>query len=308
MKAFVYLSISTCLSSGLLVAQLPQADANFRSQPRPCSLLSLPPSRLSSVGDAELLAAYNSQAHAIRSLHAVMLVRVRLGKESGLPAKRDREIPVTVDILKPDLIHVKGGIPYLGNGGFEMVSDGHEFRLFDPERGKATFLEGPADAPIQSQPNSMENIRPQALVDALQWREGKRRKSMGRSPLSANTDTRTLEVDVTSARGGSHSQNVVFDLRDGLVNSVATYDSAGHLILEASYGDWKAVANSGAGPSAGCFPRRIQVVQPGNENQLDIRILELTLNPEIPKSRFLLSPPQGVPIVRLDMTGKRIAP
>jgi hypothetical protein len=151
MIGLAFLSIlSCCAGYSLLAAQASNTSATAGSTQLSCSLFDRQPSRPGTVDPAVLIAAYNSQVHLIRSLYILALVRGKSGREYGIGDK-PRELPLIIDFLKPNLLRMTGALSPMGSHGFEMTSDGKEFRLLIPEEGKQTYLVGPVDAPAHSQ-------------------------------------------------------------------------------------------------------------------------------------------------------------
>jgi hypothetical protein len=96
---------------------------------------------------------------------------------------------------------------------------------------------------------------------------------------------------------------LLFDAQTGTITSLQIYGPDDELISELFYADWQPVTDTADGSSEGCFPRRVRLVQPMEDIQLDFRFLELTLNPRIPRASFRLSPAPGTPVVRLSPAG-----
>ena len=205
------------------------------------------------------------------------------------------ELAAIVDLVQPNLIRITGMVPYQGSRAVELTSDGRQFGLLIPEGGKKVFLTGPIDAPPQSE-NARENLRPRPFIEVLRWDEGTLRTATGADPLNAS-DTRTLTVDIASTESTpSRKVDVVFDLAKGVVNTLTAYDNSGTPIFEARYGDWRTATDPSSEVAVGCFARHIVLVELQQDYQVDLRITDLTLNPEIPKSYFHPSPPHGIPI------------
>jgi hypothetical protein len=296
MKNVAFLSILICICCLHLVAQSGPAPLSSNHEPRFCSLLDPQSDQAHDVDDVKLLNTYNRQTHLIRSLHLIAMVRGKAGKEFGIGV-HTQELPAVIDFVQPNLVHVTGVVPFSGSRVFEMASDGRELRLLVPIDGKKTFLVGPIDAPAQSQ-NARENLRPQPLINALRWQEGKLGAG-SRWQGARNSGIRELTVDLPLGLTGAHTAKIDFDLLHGQVNSVATYDSAGELISKATYSNWQEVAASPSSPSQGCLPRRIDFVEAKQNYEFTLRVSQTVLNSEIPRFHFHPSPPRGIPVLRL---------
>ena len=150
--------------------------------------------------------------------------------------------------------------------------------------------------------NPRENLRPQPLIDALRWQLATARNVAHTKPV-ASSNFESVEVDLPPTRTGPTTAKIEFDLQSGVVASVSTYDSSGHLLSEVSYREWKPMMTYPAGTSIGCFPRRIHLLQHAGDFDLTIRVTDIALNPDISKSIFKPSPPKGIPVVQVDMSG-----
>jgi outer membrane lipoprotein-sorting protein len=279
-----------------LIAQTDILPLDRSHPPRGCSLFSPQLNPASHIEDLALLNAYNLQANSIRSLHVEALMRARAGKEYRV-GEQQREMPVLIDLVRPDLVRVIGSVPAMSSRGFEMASDGKEFRLLIPEDGKRRFFVGPADAPAQSQ-NPRENLRPEPISDALLWREGKLFETS--APQVDPAEDRTLKLAIGLTRVGEQTAVVDFDLPRGVVKSVTVYDSAGTLVSRANYSDWAPTEPSPEEHIAGgCFPKQVQFLEPTQDYEIELRVLRVEFNSSLPKSSFHPSPPRGVPVVPL---------
>jgi hypothetical protein len=303
MKNAVFLSILICMCCLRLVAQVVPSHSSSNQEPRFCSLLDPQSNQAHGVDDVKLLNTYNRQAHLIRSLRLIAMVRGKAGKEYGVGV-HPREIPAVIDFVQPNLVHVTGVVPFSGSRGFEMASDGHELRLLVPQNGKKTFLVGPIDAPVESQ-NARDNLRPESLINALHWQEG-RLIAGTRLQGVHDANLRELKVDLPSSKAPGRTAKIEFDLLHGQVDSVETYDAAGQLVSKTNYSDWQEAADSASGPSQGCLPHRIEFLQPKQDYEVTLRVSYIALNPEIPRANFHPAPPRGIPVVRLDRSGRAI--
>ena len=288
------------LWSACLFGQAPSAGGN-RSGAWPCSLLNRSLNAKQAVDTDELFRAYSAQVHLVRSLHMIASMRGTAGIEFNAGNEK-LELAAIVDLVQPNLIRITGMVPYQGSRAVELTSDGRQFGLLIPEGGKKVFLTGPIDAPPQSE-NARENLRPRPFIEVLRWDEGTLRTATGAEPLNAS-DTRTLTVDIASTESTpSRKVDVVFDLAKGVVNTLTAYDHTGAAIYEARYGDWRTTTDLSSGVAVGCFARHVVLVELQQDYQVDLRITDLTLNPEIPKSYFHPSPPHGIPIKHLNIAG-----
>lgn len=275
-------------------------DANEQpaAAPAACTLFGPQTDPQRAPDDAALFAAYAAQARSIRGLHLIATVRAAAGAEYRVPSQQ-KELPVVIDFAQPNLLRVRGVAPFVARRVFEMASDGRVFELLIPEKGKTSFLVGPVDTPPRSSTNPRENLRPQPLIEAFHW-PYTGQFSAQQPGGATDQGTRTFEMDLPAGIKGPRKAKIVFNVHEGVVNSVSTFDRTGQLISEATYWDWKEVFGTAKSESEGCFPRHIRLEEPGEDYEMQLRVSSIVLNPVIPKSSFRLLPPQGVPVEHLD--------
>jgi hypothetical protein len=249
-----------------------------------------------------LLAIYNAQARLFHSLKASVVFAGVRGPKFGPKAGKSREIAGFIDFQQPGRIRVTGVTPPLGKTAFDLASDGREVQLLAPDHDVMKFFVGQVDA-LANVPEADDLPRPREFLDALRWPEGTLRKAEEKRP-SPDTQDDTLDLDLPPRAGKPIEGKLHYDPRSGAVTSLELYNADGELLSELKYADWQAVGGATGGSSKACLPRRVQLIQPMEDVQLDIRFLQLTLNPRLPGSSFHLSPPPGTPIVHLDSQTK----
>jgi hypothetical protein len=244
-----------------------------------------------------LLETYNAQSRLVRSLKTTAQVHIIRGPKFGKSAGTSKMMGAIMDFQQPAWLRATGVAPPAGVRLFDMASDGREFRLLAPDHDKMTLFVGPA----WSQPDFTAgtlNLRPQEFLDALRWGEGK--LMLGRSaPVAANKGIETLEIDLPPRGGKNVTGKLRFDLTKGTVSSLTIYDAEGLLISDIHYADWRLMSQQSGQTDEGCFPRRVQVIHEAEDFQIDIRFLEMTLNPAIDRATFRISVPRGIPTVHV---------
>src|SRR2546422_172900 len=131
----------------------------------------VPPAQVRPAHEAtadQLIAQYNQQARAVRSINAgVEVVPVAGSSYSGV-IEEYHDVRGFILAQKPAHIRMIGQAPVVAKNVFDMVSDGETFRIFIPPKNK--FITGPAafERPAKK---PIENLRPQHLLDALFWPE-----------------------------------------------------------------------------------------------------------------------------------------
>jgi hypothetical protein len=88
------------------------------------------------------------------------------------------------------------------------------------------------------------------------------------------------------------------------VSRLQEFGPKGALLSDVRYSDWQPVTGdqeqSGATPSGvTAFPHTIQVDRPHDDYRLDLQVIKLMLNEDIPADRFKLERPAGSELVRV---------
>jgi len=241
----------------------------------------------------QLIAQYNQQARAVRSLNAaVELIPVAGSSYSGV-IEEYHDVRGFILAQRPAQIRVIGQAPVVAKNVFDMVSDGKTFRVFIPSKNK--FIVGPAafERPVKK---PIENLRPQHLLDALFWPE----LPAGASVLfeEFNTDTARYYVLtlLRKAPALEIARKIWFDRSDLSLARIQLYGPGGRLVSDIRYADWQPVAGVR-------YPRQIRLARPRDDYQLEIRIAQLTLNEAIAAGRFQLEQPPGTELVRMGEGG-----
>jgi outer membrane lipoprotein-sorting protein len=240
---------------------------------------------------AELIAKYNRQAEAVRSLNASLKMKLTGGSNYSGVIEQYHEISGFVLAAKPANIRVIGQAPVVGKNIFDMVSNGEEFRVFIPS--KNDFIIGPTNLQRPSK-KPIENLRPQHLVDALLW-----------ASLPENTPVLFEQANEPQSRYYVLSvlrrtaspddleiaQRIWFNRADLNVSRIETYATAGELTSDDSYASWDSFGETR-------YARQISVARPSDDYQLRITIIKATFNESISEDRFILPQPPGTQLVR----------
>jgi hypothetical protein len=263
-----------------------------------CSIPGLAPQSHRSIHDEDLMAAYTAQASLAKSLEATVIARAKAGGEYKAQSQDSRPSPVMIEFHAPGFLRMTGVIPFSAQRTFDMSSDGRDFRLLVPDGRVMRFFAGPVDAPATSS-NPRENLRPQPVVDTLHWPAGKLRGGIGKGQ-DGQKGVREITLDLApSTEDVARTTVVQFDLNRGVVSQLTVNDAAGHVVTQIQYDDWQKIARESGGTELSCFPKRITIVQPRQDLQLEMKVMSVTINSPIPPQRFRLMPPGGVPVTRL---------
>ena len=130
----------------LFVGTLPLGGCLFRSRPVPVRMSTAP---LQTANCEELIERINSEASEIRTLKAVVGIATSVGGSRRGKVTEYHEIRGYILVSKPSLLHMTGLFPVLENRMFDMVSSGHEFRLWIPSRNQ--FIVGNDQVTVSSE-------------------------------------------------------------------------------------------------------------------------------------------------------------
>src|SRR5208283_3709503 len=118
--------------------------------------------------EEELLARYNSYVRSLKSVNATVELKTTTGSKYNGVIDEYHEVKAFVLAARPAKIRMIGQVPVVGKTIFDMASDGENFQVSIPPKGK--FVEG-AVALERTGAKPIENLRPQHLFDALLWPE-----------------------------------------------------------------------------------------------------------------------------------------
>jgi hypothetical protein len=151
-------------------------------------------------------------------------------------------------------------------------------------------------------------LRPQHLLEALLWPEIRKEEAV---LLEEFNDENARYYVLTILRGGYRAEilrKVWFDRADLNIVRLQNFGPKGTLLCDTHYSDWQPLPfaqHSSPAPASSAvtsFPNAIRVVRPHDDYQLDLLILTISLNDEIPAERFNLEQPAGSELVHVGET------
>lgn len=250
----------------------------------------------------QLIERYNQVARGVHSISATIELKPTAGSSYSGVIEEYHDVKGFLLAERPARVRMIGQAPVVAKNVFDMVSDGDTFRIFIPSKHK--FIVGPANLERTAK-KSIENLRPQHLVDAIFWPE----IAANQTTLFEEFDTETGRYYIlTLLRGGANTEiarNIWFDRTDLQVARLQTFGTGGKLVSDVRYGQWQATA---VGPGLGAqlgqlgplqFPRQITLTRPHDDYKLEIQITKLALNGELKAAQFQLERPEGTELVQL---------
>jgi outer membrane lipoprotein-sorting protein len=274
----------------------------------------LPPHSKPVVLDAtrdELLEKYNEIAHGVKSVNATVDLKPTAGSKYSGVIEEYHEVKAFLLAQRPSQIRMIGQAPVVGTTIFDMASDGDTFRVYIPSKTK--FLVGSVAAERASN-KPIENLRPYHLLDALLWSEIRKEESVLFEEF--NDETARYYV-LTVLRGGYRTEilrKIWFDRSDLRVSRLQTFAPKGILLSDVHVSDWQPVLGDQEHPASttsgavNAFPRQIRIERPHDDYRLDLQIIKLTLNEDLPTDRFKLEQPAGTELVRVANTAEEKPP
>lgn len=246
----------------------------------------------------ELIERINSEASEIRTLKAVVGIATSVGGSRRGKVIEYHEIRGYILVSKPSLLRMTGLFPVLENRMFDMVSSGHEFRLWIPSRNQ--FIVGNDQVTVSTEP--LGNLRPQVMYDALLLQPIDSQDDVVVMEQGNQTivDPKTrkpefqpdyiLDVIRRTDQGWYLSRKTVFDRTDLQPQEQIIYDRNGSVETDAHYEQF----NSFNGVS---FPTRIEIWRPQEEYSITLTIIRLTVNETLTNDQFMLNQPPGAELV-----------
>lgn len=196
-------------------------------------------------------------------------------------------------LRKPGWIRVIGLYPVVRATAFDMASDGQNFRLYLPSQN--LFLEG-LNRLVKPSPKRFENLRPEALLDALLIRppDPPTERAVIENWAENGTASYIVHVVRRESPGGQLwlVRNVWFDRSTLEIVRQQTFDEKGDVVTDARYSTWERQGGV-------VFPKRIVITRPRDEYELSISFEKLLFNQPIALEKFELLPPAGVKVRRV---------
>lgn len=283
----------------LSLAVLPLSGCLFRSrkvEPAPTT------AQLKTATQQDLIDYLNAQASKVQSMQATVDIDTSVGGEKKGKVTDYQQIRGYVLARKPSMLRMIGLFPIVRNRAFDMVSDGHDFKLWIPSKNR--FVVGRNDVVAHDPTKPLENLRPQAIYDALLMPriDPQDEIAVMENQTETITDAKGHRLPVADyildiIRHGDHgwflSRKVVFSRNDLLPHRQLLYDDKGVLVTNALYQDIR--SENGVN-----FPWQIEISRPQEEYDITLTMVKLDLNQPLTDDKFVLEQPPGVEVVHLD--------
>ena len=250
-----------------------------------------PPAREASLAD--LVAGLNARSQSIRTLTATVDLEPTAGSIYSGVIKEYHDVKGFILVEKPAMIRMLGQAPVVRTNIFDMVSNGEEFRLSIPSKqkfivGRTTFRR-PAK-------NSLENLRPQHILEALLVPEFDRGREKCFLEEAEEGGRRFYVIGVVESVESGELRlicNAWFDRADLELARMQFYESEGLYVEDVHYSDYQDFQGV-------TYPTHIEVARPIEDYRLAITILKAVFNQPIDADKFILAQPSGTQLVDLN--------
>ncbi len=266
-------------------------------------LITTPPDVVLSESPGQLVQHMNEHYDALQTLTATVNISATVEHADTGEAKDYTSVRGFIVIRKPDMLHVRGLLPFVSTPAFDMVSDGKEFTVYIPPLSKA--ISGGMTVTTASA-NAFENLRPGMFLDSLLLQR------IGKDDLwSVTSDTRILDTNskshhvieepdynLTTYRKSPDSnqlmpQHVVhISRRTMLPFQLDVYDDKGEIETQAIYDNYAKYGTL-------TFPSRITIRRPQQHMMVTLDIVKLDYNQQLEDDQFKLEIPDGTSIQHL---------
>ena len=287
------------MASILLVAfaAFPLSGCLFRTRTRDRVLSNAP---LKSATQQELIEYVNAQAARLQSMQATVDINSSVGDEKNGKITDYKEIRGYVLARKPAMLRMKGLLPVVRNTAFDMVSDGQNFKVWIPPKNK--FVTGSNSEGGFQPEKRLENLRPQAIYDALLPREiGPDEIAVLENSYETVLDAKKHRVDqpdyelaiiTKGPNGWVLSRKIAFSRTDLRPHRQMFYDQQGNIVTDAKYDQYE--NHDGIE-----FPNAIGIERPQEDYDILLSMVKLELNKALKDEQFALEQPAGAEVVHL---------
>ncbi|HVO78954.1 MAG TPA: hypothetical protein VMT39_02965 [Candidatus Bathyarchaeia archaeon] len=265
--------------------------------------------KLQTATQQELIERLNQDAARVQSLNATVDIDTAVGGEKRGKITTFKEIRGYILVRKPSMLRMIGLYPIVHNKAFDVVSDGHEFKLSVPATNK--FYVGHNQA-MEGSDNPLDALRPQAFYDALllQPVDPQNEIAVLENSMEMVVDAQThklvqqpnyvLDVIRKTDKGWTLARKVIFDRTALVPHRQIYFDGRGKPVTDAGYQVFKDYDGVQ-------FPGYIDIKRPQEEYDIQLFIVKLAINQPISEDQFALQQPPGSLLVNLDERNKNVS-
>lgn len=293
------------LTIAVLAFSLTSTGCLFRSHKVQSNISHAP---LQTASQTQLVDKLNATANAVQTMSATVAIATSVGGAKKGTVTEYSNITGYVLAQKPSMLRMIGQFPIVKNRAFDMVSNAQGFELWIPAKNR--FVIGPSEV-IKPSPNTLENLRPQIIMDAILFRavqadeiavlEARAQEVVEENSKDKDDKRRVAQpnyvLDVVGKDPESGqwylSRKIYFSRTNLLPYRQLLFDKRGDIATDAHYGNFKDFQGIP-------FPTHILIHRPEEEYTIGLTIIKLTLNKPFTPDQFQLAQPPGAQVVRLD--------
>lgn len=250
----------------------------------------------------ELVGTINSEAARLQTFIANVDIDFSAGGKKKGKVTDYAGVSGLILVRKPETMRMIVKAPVVGNSLFDMTSNGKTFQASFPPKNE--FIVGSNEMGKPSA-NTLENLRPQAILDALLLRPIDEENEI--PVLEQNTemvkDQKThkdaeqpdyVVIVLVKDRAGAYlSRKILFSREDLRPHAQYVYDRQGQLVTYARYEN---LTDHGGI----MFPEIIDIQRPIEEYSFRLAVAKLRVNEPLQDTQFDLPQPPGSKLVNLD--------
>lgn len=297
---------SPFLSLSLFLAVLSTTGCVLRTRPVEDQYSKIPLKESTQQG---LIDSINQQAEAIQSLKATVDIDTSVGGIKKGHYTDYKEIRGYVLARKPGALHMIGLMPIVRTTAFDMVSDGQDFKVWIPTKNR--FVIGKNEVATPNTDQSVENIRPQNIYDALLIHHIDPDSEIavlenGYEILHDSKGRRVLQDDYELTvihkydRSWRLARKIIFGRIDLKPHRQYIYSEDGRVATDARYAEYKDFDGIS-------YPSRIEILRPQEEYDITLNMLKVDINKLLTDDQFLLEQPPGADVIHLDRPQSSLA-
>jgi outer membrane lipoprotein-sorting protein len=241
---------------------------------------------LQTVDLQRLLNAVQQHYDEIRNFSATVDMVPALGSTEKNRITEYKDVRAFIRFRKPSDFRLKGLTPFVRTTLFDMVSDGTDFKLYIPSKGRFIVGRNSIDQPS---PNKLENLRPQHFLDALivQPLDNKKYKVIFEN-FTDEDNAYYIVGEVRELPDGTLKLNrqIWFSRVDMNMSRQMIFDADGNILTDARYSEWHFYDDVP-------FPKHIEINRPRDEYAVVIDIVKMEINKGVNADQFELEQPEG---------------
>jgi outer membrane lipoprotein-sorting protein len=248
----------------------------------------------------ELVEAIDTQYKEIRNFTATVDMTPALGTTEKGQVTEYKEVRGYILFRQPDDIRIMGLLPVLHTTAFDMVSANNTFKLYIPSKNQ--FLLG-CNNVVELSPNKLENLRPQAFLDALLVRPIGAGNKLILENYTDEDNAFYILHEVSEGANGSLDllRTVWFDRLNLRLARQIIFDKSGNILTDARYSDWKQF-------SGVPFPKHIEINRPQDEYGVVLDVVKMDINQGVSDDKFVFNQPPGSTLRTLGGERASLAP